>query len=149
MINPALLRDSATEGSAADFVPQHPIKVSPGAVSNVASKASYNPSILFPVIDQAVGEVFDRKAEQWLEDTQWLSSVSAITRHPLYEEIVVLSRPAVRRILARMQQGDIHVHWFPVLRDITGSDPVPPHKRGRIREMAAEWLDWGRANHLL
>ena len=33
-------------------------------------------------------------------------------------------------------------HWFWALKSITGEDPVPPSKRGKIKEMTIEWKKW-------
>jgi hypothetical protein len=39
--------------------------------------------------------------------------------------------------------------WFAALRELTGSDPVPPADRGRTEAAAGHWLAWGRARGLV
>jgi hypothetical protein len=34
--------------------------------------------------------------------------------------------------------------WFWALRAITGANPIKPEQQGRIQEMAAAWIEWGR-----
>lgn len=35
-------------------------------------------------------------------------------------------------------------HWFWALKAITGADPVPEACRGKVRDMARSWVEWGR-----
>ena len=89
---------------------------------------------------------FNRAADEWISDTAWHSSISTITRHPRFAEIVGQGPMAAKLILERMVAGDFHVHWFPALKDILQTDPVPEDKRGRTRDMAAIWIEWGKVN---
>jgi hypothetical protein len=73
-----------------------------------------------------------------------MSSISAITRHPSFGAILEIGEPAIPLILRRIDAGDMHIYWFPLLKRISGEDPVPSHKRGRTSLMTAEWLRWGR-----
>jgi hypothetical protein len=36
--------------------------------------------------------------------------------------------------------------WFWALQAITEEDPVPPPSRGKVREMALAWIEWGRTS---
>ena len=81
-------------------------------------------------------------AAQWERDRPRGSDIAAMTAHPAYQSIIAMGEPAVPGILERLAaQPD---HWFVALHAITGADPVPPASRGRLPEMAAAWLDWGR-----
>jgi hypothetical protein len=62
--------------------------------------------------------------------------------HPAYQQIIGIG-PAAVPLLLRELERDVD-HWFWALKAITGVDPVPPASRGKVREMAAAWLRWGR-----
>jgi hypothetical protein len=94
-------------------------------------------------------QLFDSLVSEWFDDTKWHSSISSIVKHPAFTKIVGLNRAGARFILERMAEGDVHVHWFPALKDITGADPVPDYERGRVSQMTRRWLEWGKAEGLL
>lgn len=50
-----------------------------------------------------------------------------------------------RRVLEKMQRGEIYVQWFPLLHAIYKVDPVAVEDRGYINQMARSWLAWGKA----
>ncbi len=74
------------------------------------------------------------------------SSMSVIKNHPSYAALIRMGDSTLNRILRRMNDGTVYIHWFPVLKALAGEDPVLPQARGKIAEMAQSWLDWGRAN---
>ena len=89
-------------------------------------------------------EAFKRLADQWEEDTVYLSNPTQIARHPAHQEIVAMGIAAVPLILSRLKdQGG---HWFSTLRTITAADPVPLEDRGDVPAMTAAWLEWGKRN---
>ena len=95
-------------------------------------------------IEPADRERFRELAEQWKEDTFFLSSSTQATKHPAHREIVSMGEPAVPLILERMKsQGG---HWFHALHEITGADPVDFDDRGNVPAMQASWLEWGERN---
>ncbi len=86
-------------------------------------------------------ERFDELADQWEEETFFLSRSDRAIAHPVHQEIVNLGRPVVPLILERMRsQGG---HWFEALQQITGEDPVSPADYGNIAAMQNSWLQWG------
>jgi len=40
-------------------------------------------------------------------------------------------------------------HWDIALTEITGADPVPQESYGKLRDMSAAWVNWGRMRHLI
>ena len=89
-------------------------------------------------------ERFNKLADQWQEETVFLSNSDRKNAHPGLQEIISMGQPVVPLILERMRsQGG---HWFEALQQITGARPVPPESRGRIKEMTQAWLDWGELN---
>ena len=89
-------------------------------------------------------EIFERLAEEWENDTIFLSFSGQAAEHPAHREIVNLGKSAVPLVLERMRSHG--GHWFHTLREITNADPVPPADRGRVEAMKASWLEWGERN---
>ena len=71
------------------------------------------------------------------------SSSARLAEHPAYQQIIAMGPEVVPLLLRELErQPD---HWFRALHALTGADPVPDASRGKIQEMAAAWLQWGRA----
>jgi hypothetical protein len=78
----------------------------------------------------------------WKRERGPHSSSARLAEHPAYEQIVRLGPAVVPLLLRELEkQPD---HWFRALHALTGADPVPPESQGKVREMAAAWLRWGR-----
>ena len=85
---------------------------------------------------------FEALAAEWRRETGHLSLMSDIVLHTAYQQIIGMGKPAIALILQDLQhQPD---HWFWALRSITGENPIQPEDRGRLAQMAAAWLAWGR-----
>jgi hypothetical protein len=104
-------------------------------VQNLVEKEAHQ-----DVVDLA--EEFRRLAQQWQEETRYSSLAKRMAEHPAYRQIVAMGKKAVPLILAELER-EPH-HWFFALREITGADPVLPESRGKLAEMAAAWIQWGR-----
>ena len=89
-------------------------------------------------------ERFRQLADQWEEETIYLSNPHQMAQHPAYQEILGMGIEAVPEILNRL--GEAKGHWFSALREITAADPVSPRDRGNVPAMTATWLEWGRRN---
>lgn len=88
--------------------------------------------------------LFDRLVRQWKAERGPSSSARRMAQHPAYRAIVAMGKTAVPLLLAELErQPD---HWFVALHELTGADPVPKEARGRMDEMAAAWIKWGREN---
>jgi hypothetical protein len=91
-----------------------------------------------------VAETFHRLVHQWKEERGPTSSAMRMAMHPAYRAIVAMGQPAIPLLLAELErQPD---HWFIALHELTGAEPVPAVSRGRIDDMAAAWIQWGRAH---
>ncbi len=101
-----------------------------------------------PALPAQPGETLDQRfrrlAATWEAETFYLSSMEAASRHPAYQEIIRLGKPAVPLLLRDLEAT--HRHWFIALATITGADPIPPAGAGNIPQMAEAWLRWGKAN---
>jgi hypothetical protein len=94
-----------------------------------------------------LAERFRELAEQWKEETSFLSSSTAIVNHPAYQAVIALGPPVVPFLLRELEAEPYH--WFEALHAITGEDPVRPEDWGHIGAMAAAWLAWGRSHQLI
>jgi hypothetical protein len=119
------------------------------AAANSSYAIRYDHALMEAAIEAVDRLLFQEWADAWLEDTKWHSSISAMTRHPAFAQIVGLDRTAAKLILERMAGGDVRLHWFPALRDIAGTDPVPAYERGLVPDMTQRWLEWGKAEGLI
>jgi hypothetical protein len=90
-----------------------------------------------------IGRVFAELAAQWRKETLHLSDTDKIVAHPMYRALIALGERVVPFMLKELE-GENPEHWFAALHEITGENPVKPEERGRMKEMAAAWLAWGR-----
>ena len=90
---------------------------------------------------------FNRLAEEWQRETEYLSSPNTIAEHPAYQEIISMGKEALPMILRDLEKT--HEQWFWALRSIAGESPVRPEDRGDINAMTAAWLDWGKRNRYI
>ena len=87
-------------------------------------------------------ETFESLAEEWERDRPRGVDIAQMTRHPAYQRIIAMGEPVVPWLLHRLATKPDH--WFVALSTITGARPVPQESRGRVKEMAQAWLEWGR-----
>jgi hypothetical protein len=82
---------------------------------------------------------------RWREETAYLSSSTAITGHPAYQELIALGAIALPFLFRDLEQtGDGHLSQ--ALTAITGARPIPAEDRGKVRKIAETWLRWAREN---
>lgn len=90
---------------------------------------------------------FQALAKQWRDQRGTSSSPVYMALCPAYQQIMAKGPKAVRLILTQLAlEGDDPDHWFWALNYLTGTDAVAPDHRGNMKEMAADWIRWGR-NH--
>lgn len=85
---------------------------------------------------------FAALASEWELEVAGCSFVAEKYSHPAYQQIIEMG-PAVIPLLLRELEIRPN-HWFEALRAITGANPIQPEQRGRIKQMAQAWLNWGR-----
>lgn len=85
---------------------------------------------------------FTELATKWHCEAGIHSSMTMRKRHPAYAEIISVGWSAVPLLLDALVT--IPDFWFPLLRDITGENPVLPEERGFYDKMSEKWLAWGR-----
>ena len=104
-------------------------------------------SVLAPGVDTELRRQFESHSTQWKEESRYLSSTTDIATNPAYQRIIGLGLPVVPLILEDLRKQPYH--WFWALNAITGEDPVPDSSRGRVREMADAWINWGVKQELI
>lgn len=104
-----------------------------------------NATFSYPIWETAEIEVtFLELAEQWRRETGMMSLVTKMSMHPAYQRIIGMGQAVVPLILRELEQEPDH--WFWALQAITGANPVESEQRGRLKQMAEAWIQWGREN---
>jgi hypothetical protein len=73
--------------------------------------------------DDAIGAKFARLAARWRDERGPESSITRISMHPAYQQIIGMGDAAVPLILQELERAPDH--WFWALNAIIGVDPVP------------------------
>src|SRR5580704_3712676 len=95
-----------------------------------------------PAGTAAIEPLFLALVRSWREERGPSSSTTDLAMCPSYQRIIGLAPAAVPLLLREVERHPDH--WFWALKAITGAGPVPEASRGKVREMARYWLDWGR-----
>jgi hypothetical protein len=95
---------------------------------------------------EAVEARFRRLAATWDQATGHLSSMTAASNHPAYQEIIRLGPEVVPFLLRDLEENESQ--WFVALRQITGVNPIPSSAAGNVPKMIEAWLQWARDNGL-
>jgi hypothetical protein len=93
---------------------------------------------------ETVEERFRRLAADWQRATGHLSSMTAASHHPAYQEIINLGPEVLPYLLRDLEENE--THWFIALRKITGINPIPSSASGNVPKMVEAWLQWAREN---
>lgn len=92
--------------------------------------------------DTTLGDLVKELIVRWKSERPPVSSVRRIMALPAYQELVAIGFDAVPYLLTELKNDPDHL--FLILSEITKVDPVPAESRGKIREMADAWLEWGK-----
>lgn len=103
------------------------------------------PAVSAPSID--VQRHFYALADEWTRAVGNSSSLTAMSRHPKYREIVDLGWPVVPYLLRDLQRG--RGFWFPALDEITGIRPFDLRDAGNSKRMIQAWIQWGKIKKLI
>jgi hypothetical protein len=87
---------------------------------------------------------FNQLAKKWKSETSGYYSVSSMTMHPAYLEIISHGDKMIPFILKDLQEKPNH--WFIALKTLALTSPVKPEDAGNIKKMTEAWLAWGNAN---
>jgi hypothetical protein len=79
---------------------------------------------------------------EWRRTRGHSSKIKDLVLNIAYQKIIGMGEPAIPYILEEFERQPEHWSW--ALSAITGEDPVPGHARGKLKETAEVWLQWGR-----
>ncbi len=111
------------------------------------SSASPPPDLSLIRSDAGIQERFRRLADEWKEQSRYLSNAAQMAMLKPYQRIIGLGLPVVPLILDELQREPDQ--WFWALESITEQNPVPPEAMGKVRLMAQAWIDWGKQHGYL
>lgn len=106
------------------------------------ASSSTQPTPAAPV--ESIEARFHRLADTWERATAHLSSMSAASEHPAYQEIISLGADAVPLLLRDLAETERH--WFIALAKLTGANPIPPSAAGNVPKMINAWRHWAKEN---
>ena len=107
---------------------------SPNTAINSLKK---NAAISAEVVDK-----FYALASDWEKEVAGLSSTTQMSQHPVYQEIINMGTKIVPLLLSELKKNPLY--WLSALSAITGENPIKPEQRGRVKQMASAWIEWGR-----
>ncbi|MGL5133577.1 MAG: hypothetical protein ACRC78_13690 [Planktothrix sp.] len=93
-------------------------------------------------ISTEVVEKFYALASDWEKEVSGLSSTAQISEHPAYQEIINMGTKIVPLLLLELKNNPLY--WLSALSAITGENPIKPEQRGRVKQMASAWIEWGK-----
>jgi hypothetical protein len=102
-------------------------------------------------LTEPLKERFRELAENWDQETRYLSSPTQRMEHPSYQAILGLGREnkaeIVCLLISDMQQNERP--WFWALSYLTGENPISRVDAGRMDKMIASWTTWAKNKGLL
>jgi hypothetical protein len=96
---------------------------------------------------ESIESRFARLADQWRDETEFVSSSTALVLNSSYQQIIGMG-PAVLPFILRFLDSK-GGHWFWALNNISGENPIPSEDAGIYDKMREAWLKWGREHHYL
>ncbi len=85
---------------------------------------------------------FRNLVAEWKTERGHSSKLIELAMYPAYQQIIGMGQRAVPLLLDEMSARPDHWDW--ALRAITGVDPVPKESWGKLPDIAAAWIAWGR-----
>jgi hypothetical protein len=93
-------------------------------------------------LEPEVVNKFYTLAKQWENEVAGMSSTSKMSQHPYYQEIINMGTKIVPLLLLELKKNPLY--WLTALSTITGENPIEPAQRGRVKQMASAWIEWGK-----
>src|ERR1019366_3946995 len=93
---------------------------------------------------QILASEFKRLSDNWRRERNPISSADdeLFAKSEPYQQIIGLG-PRIVPLLLQELRRDEPEPWFWALAAITRQNPVPAKSRGKLRETADAWLQWG------
>jgi len=116
------------------------------ALSEYLTETAFDWGALIHSTHETLAKKYEQRfvalADEWRHSQGVTSSLTKLVMHPAYQQIIGMGETAVPLIFRELEKEPDH--WFWALKSITGDDPVSDESRGNIRQMAEEWLEWGK-----
>ncbi|MCC3531372.1 MAG: hypothetical protein JGK21_25685 [Microcoleus sp. PH2017_22_RUC_O_B] len=93
-------------------------------------------------LDSVVVDKFYTLAEQWQSEVAGMSSTNQMSQHPAYQEIINMGNQIIPLLLSELKKNPLY--WLAALSAITGENPIKAEQRGRVKQMASAWIEWGK-----
>ena len=93
-------------------------------------------------ISSEVIDKFYTLATEGQSEVAGMSSTAQMSQHPAYQEIINMGSQVVPLLLSELQKNPLY--WLAALNAITGENPIKPEQRGRVKQMASAWIEWGK-----
>jgi hypothetical protein len=93
-------------------------------------------------INSELAEKFYSLASQWQSAVEGMSSTTQMSQHPAYREIISMGTKIVPLLLRELKQNPLY--WLSALSEITGENPIKLEQRGKVKQMAEAWIEWGK-----
>ncbi len=106
------------------------------------SSLSRPPDLPLGRSEASIQERFRRLADEWKEQSRYLSNTAQMAMLKPYQRIIGLGPAVVPLIIEELQREPDQ--WFWALESITEQNPVPPEAKGKVCLMAQAWIDWGK-----
>ena len=95
---------------------------------------------------------FNRLAQQWTQETVFLSNPSSIMKNKAFQEIVDMGEDALPFLFDKLQDDEDGLWWMPLERithvrlteGVTPIEGVPGWAKTDVSALKAAWLAWGR-----
>jgi hypothetical protein len=98
-------------------------------------------------VGETVAERFHRLASEWSKEIQNVSSLTIMTEHLKYRQIVSLGWDVVPFLVVDLQRN--RRYWLPALQEITGIQPFDRSDMGNGKRMMEAWTRWGKNKHYI
>jgi hypothetical protein len=83
---------------------------------------------------------FHRLADQWISQTEHMSSIKKACMHPSYQRIIGMGSQVIPYLLQELKRNPDH--WFWALNAITEEDPA--QSEDSFDGAVSAWLKWGK-----
>lgn len=93
-------------------------------------------------LDPEIVDKFYTLAKQWENEVAGMYSTTQMSQHPHYQEIISMGTKILPLLLSELKKNPLY--WLTALSAITGENPIKPEQRGRVKQMASAWIEWGR-----
>jgi hypothetical protein len=99
------------------------------------------PSVASGIVERNLPQRFYDLADRWRKERGHTSKIRELAVNSAYQQIIGMGEAAIPFLLEEMRTRPDQWTW--ALRAITGVNPVPEQARGRLKEIAAAWVNWG------